>query len=166
MESVVTVFHGWKHRAREELDVAERGVEVEVAGRRSQGVPRCVAQCHPNAVLSTVDIFAYVAEERVVAAPVRLDLHVVDIDVRALVGVLEPQVGWLGRSERDGGVERERAFGVAGRVTVCSVDGIGRGDGVGAVSPGREVGRSLFDLWNGVSCTYTQVWVTVGLVWL
>ena len=85
-----------------------------------------------------VDVFADVEEERVVAAPVRPDLHVVDVDVRALVGVLEPQVGWLFLSERDGGFERERALGVVGRVSVDSVDGIGRGDGVAAVSPCRE----------------------------
>ena len=53
--------------------------------------------------------------------------------------MLEPQVGRLFLSERDGGVERERALGVARRVPVDSVDGIGRSDGVAVVSPCREV---------------------------
>ena len=92
-----------------------------------------------SALCCTAPLGSRSEEERVVAAPVRPDLHVVDVDVRALVGVLEPQVGWLFLSERDGGFERERALGVVRRVPVDSVDGIGRGDGVAAVSPCREI---------------------------
>ena len=106
--------------------------------------------------------------ERVVAAPVRPDLHVVDVDVRALVGVLEPQVGWLFLSERDGGFEHERALGVVGRVSVYSVDGIGRGDGVAAVSPCREflvrpLERCLMHVHAGLGHCRTRVVLIGGI---
>ena len=95
MESIVAVFHRWQAWACEQLHIAKRCIEVEVACRRSQGLSCGVAQRNFDVVCSTVDIFADVEEERIVAAPVSSNLHVINIDVCALVSVLEPQVSWL-----------------------------------------------------------------------
>ena len=107
MESIVTILHRWEAWACEQLHIAKRCVEVEVASGRSKGLSCGVAQRHLDVVRSTVDIIADVEEERIVATPMGSDLDIIHIDVSALVSVLEPKVCGLRRSENHRSLKRE-----------------------------------------------------------
>ena len=113
MEAVVPILHGRQAWASEQLDVAKCSIEVEVSCTRSKCVACQVAQRHPDLVSAVVDEVRDVEEERIVAAPVGSDFHIVNVDVGALVGMLEPEVSRLRLLERNGRLEVECAFGIA-----------------------------------------------------
>lgn len=92
MEAIISILHSWKAWAGEQLDVAERCVEVEVSSTRSKLGPCSVAQRDFDSVQASVDISGDVEEECIVATPVCSDLYVIYIDLCTLVSMLEPQV--------------------------------------------------------------------------